>query len=86
MAEEELSPFQQAVKLTDHERRIKDMEDDMKTLKPIVYDTSNSVKQIEKSVGKMEANSDKMRGYILAAVVTGVIGIVFVAIKSLFGI
>lgn len=86
MAEEELSPFQQAVRLTDHERRITEMEVDMKTIKPIVYDTSNNVKQIAKSVEKMEANSDKMRGYILAAVVTGVIGIVFIAIKSLLGI
>jgi hypothetical protein len=58
----------------------------MKTIKPIVYETSNSVKQIEKSVGKMEADSDKMRGYVQAAVVTGVIGIVFIAIKSLIGI
>ena len=83
---EESTAFQQALKLADHDRRIAEMEADMKTIKPIVYETSNSVKQIEKSVGKMEANSDKKRGYVQAAVVTGVIGIVFIAIKSLIGI
>ncbi|WP_313891104.1 hypothetical protein [Psychrobacillus sp.] len=88
--ENELSTFQQAVKLTDHERRISDLENDVKTIKPIVYETSNSVKSIEKSVEKMEKNSDKIKGYFLAAAITasvgGVIGIVFIALQiSFFG-
>lgn len=78
--------LQQALVQADHERRIKELEQDMKTIKPIVYETSNSVKQIEKSVEKMEQNSDKIKGYILVAVITGVIGMVFVALQnSIFG-
>lgn len=78
------------VKLTDHERRIVELESDMKTIKPVVYNTSNSVKQIEKSVEKMEKNSDKIKGYFLAAAitatVTGVVGIILIALQSkLFG-
>lgn len=74
--------LQQALVQADHERRIKELEQDMKTIKPIVYETSNSVKQIEKSVEKMEQNSDKIKGYILVAVITGVIGMVFVALQN----
>ncbi|MEH6940763.1 hypothetical protein [Bacillus sp. JJ722] len=81
MAEEkELSAFQQAVKIADHDRRIADVENDMRTIKPIVYDTASSVKQIEKSVGKMEQNSDKIRGYFLSAIIIGVVGLVFTAV------
>lgn len=82
----ELINFETTVKLMDHNRRIDDLEQDMKSIKPIVYETSNSVKQIQKSVEKMENNSDKMRGYILSAVVVGVIGIIFIAIKEMLGI
>jgi len=84
--EKELNTFQQAVAITDHERRIAELEGDVKTIKPIVYNTSNSVKSIEKSVEKMEKNSDKIKGYFLAAAitatVTGVIGIIFIALQS----
>lgn len=80
------SELQQALAQADHERRIKELETDMKTIKPIIYNTSNSVKQIEKSVEKMEKNSDKIRGYFLAAAISGVVGIVFIALQnSIFG-
>ncbi len=58
-----MNEFQQAVSIADHERRIDELEKDMKAVKPIVYDTASSVKQIEKSVEKMEKNSDKIKGY-----------------------
>ena len=82
----ELNSLETTVKLIEHSRRLSDLEQDIKAIKPIVYETANSVKQIEKLVGKMEANSDKMRGYILAAVTTGIIGIVFIALKQTLGI
>lgn len=83
---EKMNDFQQAVSIADHERRIIELENDMKTVKPIVYDTASSVKQIEKSVGKMEQNSDKIKGYFLAAAISGVVGIVFIALQnSIFG-
>jgi len=84
--EKALNHFETSVKLMDHGRRITELEADLKTIKPIVYETANSVKSIEKSVGKMETNSDKMRGYIQGGVVAGVLAIVFFAIKSMLGI
>lgn len=81
-----MNDFQQAVSITDHERRIVELENDMKNIKPIVYNTSNSVKQIEKSVEKMEKNSDKIKGYFLAAAKSRLVGIVFIALQnSIFG-
>lgn len=81
-----MNEFQQAVSIADHERRIDELEKDMKAVKPIVYDTASSVKQIEKSVEKMEKNSDKIKGYFLAAAISGVVGIVFIALQnSIFG-
>lgn len=78
--------FQQAVTVADHERRLKELEKDVSTIKPIVYNTASSVKQIEKSVEKMEQNSDKIKGYFLAAAISGVIGIVVIALQnSIFG-
>lgn len=81
MTEEE-KEFQSAVQMLDHRRRIEELESDVKTLKPIVYDTATSVKSIAKSVDKMEVNSDKIKGYFLAAAISGVVGIVFIAIQS----
>ncbi|MFP7201096.1 hypothetical protein SFC08_08975 [Lysinibacillus halotolerans] len=82
----ENNELQKALAQADHERRIVELERDMKTIKPIVYDTSNSVRQIEKSVEKMEQNSDKIKGYFLAAAISGVVGIVFIALQnSIFG-
>lgn len=70
-------------------RRLEKVEKDIEVIKPIVYNTSNSVKQIEKSVEKMEANSDKIKGYFLASLITatvgGVIGVVFLALKLSIG-
>ncbi|KOS68384.1 hypothetical protein AEA09_07320 [Lysinibacillus contaminans] len=81
-----VSTFQQAVTAVDHERRLSELEKDVNTIKPIVYNTASSVKQIEKSVGKMEQNSDKIKGYFLAAAISGVVGIVFIALQnSIFG-
>lgn len=78
--------FQQAVTVADHERRLQELEKDVSTIKPIVYDTASSVKQIEKSVEKMEQNSDKIKGYFLAAAISGVVGVVFIALQnSIFG-
>ncbi|AVK85254.1 hypothetical protein C3943_17825 [Lysinibacillus sp. B2A1] len=78
--------FQQAVTAADHERRLQELEKDVSTIKPIVYNTASSVKQIEKSVEKMELNSDKIKGYFLAAAISGVIGVVFIALQnSIFG-
>lgn len=83
---ERMSEFQQAVSIADHERRIIELEKDMNAVKPIVYDTASSVKQIEKYVEKMEKNSDKIKGYFLAAAISGVVGIVFIALQnSIFG-
>lgn len=82
MVEKETSLFQQAITQADHERRIIELENDMKTIKPIVYDTSTSVKQIEKSVEKMEQNSDKIKHYFLAAAISGIVGIVFLALQN----
>lgn len=70
----------------DHERRIVDLEADMKAIKPIVYDTANAVKQIEKSVVRMTENSDKIRGYFLAALISGAVGIGYFAVKALMGV
>ena len=64
----------------DVERRVESLELDMKTIKPIVY----SVKQIEKSVERMEANSEKIKGYFLSAVITGIVGIIYVALQNSF--
>ena len=64
----------------DVERRVESLELDMKTIKPIVY----SVKQIEKSVERMEVNSEKIKGYFLSAVITGIVGIVYVALQNSF--
>ena len=69
----------------DHDRRIDELESDMKNIKPIVYDTANTMKNIEKSVEKMEVNSDKMRGYFLSAVIVALVGLVFTAIKGYYG-
>ena len=82
----ELNPFEITVKLMDHNRRIEYLEGDMKTVKPIIYDTSASVKRIEKSVEKMETNSEKTRGYIQAAVITGIVGVLVLAVKTLLGL
>lgn len=76
----------QALINQDNQRRIEELEKDMKTMKPIVYETASSVKQIEKSVEKMEKNSDKIKGYFLAAAISGGVGIVFIVIQnSTFG-
>ena len=64
----------------DVERRVESLESDMKRIKPIVY----SVKQIEKSVERMEVNSEKIKGYFLSAVITGIVGIVYVALQNSF--
>ena len=64
----------------DVERRVESLELDMKSIKPIVY----SVKQIEKSVERMEANSEKIKGYFLSAVITGIVGIIYVALQNSF--
>jgi len=81
----QLNSFETSVKIMDHDRRIDELEADMKNIKPIVYDTANSVKNIEKSVSKMEANSDRMRGYLLSAVIVALVGLVFTAIKGYYG-
>ena len=81
----QLSNFEISLKLIDYERRIKVNEDDLKAIKPIVYDLASAVKQIEKSGNKMEENSDKMRGYFLSALVMGAVGIGFCAVKALWG-
>lgn len=82
----EVSTFQQAVAIKDHERRLMELEKDVNTIKPIVYNTASSVKQIEKSVEKMEQNSDKIKGYFLAAAISGVVGVVFLALQNtIFG-
>ncbi|MEK4713491.1 hypothetical protein [Sporosarcina sp. FSL K6-5500] len=81
----EMSNFEISVKILDFERRMKEQESDMKSIKPIVYETSSAVKQIEKSVNKMVENSDKMRGYFLSALVAGGVGIAFFALKALWG-
>lgn len=87
MAEEKgLNNFELSVSMMDHSRRITELEADLKTIKPIIYNTANSVRSIEKSVSKMESNSDKMRGYIQGGVVAGILAIVFFAIKSMLGI
>lgn len=78
----ELSPFAVSLRLMEHERRIKELEGDMKEIKPIVYDTSRSVKAIEKSVEKMTENSEKIRGYFLNALIVGGLGILFFALQS----
>ena len=85
---EELSKegLEEMVRARHNEKRIDDLESDMNNIKPIVYSTANDVKTIAKSVEKMEANSDKMRGYLLGGVITGVLSIVFIAIKQLLGI
>lgn len=79
----ELTPFALSLKIMDQERRIKELEDDMKEIKPIVYDTSRSVKAIERSVEKMTENSEKIRGYFLNALIVGGLGILFFALQSL---
>lgn len=77
---------QQAVTVADHERRLQELEKDVSTIKPIVYNTASSVKQIEKSVEKMEQNSDKIKVYFLAAAISGVVGVLFIALQnSIFG-
>ena len=68
----------------DVERRVESLELDMKSIKPIVYSTEASVKQIEKSVERMEVNSEKIKGYFLSAVITGIVGIVYVALQNSF--
>ncbi|KMN39552.1 MULTISPECIES: hypothetical protein [Lysinibacillus] len=76
------STFQQAVTVADHEKRLQELEKDVSTIKPIVYNTVSSVKQIEKSVEKMEQNSDKITGYFLAAVIRAVVGVLFIALQN----
>lgn len=78
----ELSPFAMSLRLMEQERRIKELEGDMKEIKPIVYDTSRSVKAIEKSVEKITENSEKIRGYFLNALIVGGLGILFFAFQS----
>ena len=68
----------------DVERRVESLELDMKSIKPIVYSTEASVKQIEKSVERMEVNSEKIKGYFLSAVITGIVGIIYVALQNSF--
>ena len=75
---------EQALFKADVERRLQHLEGDMKSIKPIVYSTEASVKQIEKSVERMELNSEKIKGYFLAAAISGVVGIAFVAIQNSF--
>ena len=82
----QLNPFEIAVKMMDHSRRIEELEGDMRTIKPIIYDTAASAKRIEKSVEKMEMHSEKLKGYIQAAVITGIVGILILAVKTLLGI
>ena len=81
----EMSYFEMSLKLIDYERRIADTESDLKVMKPIVYETSSAVKQIERSVNKMLDNSDKTRGYLLSSLVAGAVGIAFFALKALWG-
>lgn len=81
----EMSNLEVSVKILDHERRLIEQEADMKAIKPVVYNTAASVKQIEKSVDKMTENSDKIRGYFLAALITGAVGIGYFAVKALMG-
>lgn len=82
----EMSNFEISVKIVDHERRLNEQESDMKAIKPIVYDTSSAVRHIEKSVEKMTENSDKIRGYFLAALISGAVGIGYFAVKALMGV
>ncbi|MEH6941539.1 hypothetical protein [Bacillus sp. JJ722] len=87
MAEEkELSAFQQAVKLEDHARRLKEVEDDMKNIKPIVYETSSSVKSIKESVKEMKDNTKIIKnafiGSAIAAIFTVITGVIVFAINN----
>jgi len=81
-----LSAFEQSVMLINNNRRLDNLEGDMKTIKPIVYETATSAKQIEKSVKKMEKNSEHVRNTVVGGFIMGIIGIVFIAIKQLVGI
>jgi len=81
-----LSAFEQSVMLINNNRRLDNLEGDMRTIKPIVYETATSAKQIEKSVAKMEKNSEQTKNFIVGSSISGVVAIVFVAIKQLFGI
>ena len=81
-----LSAFEQAVMTVNNNRRLDILEGDMKTIKPIVYETATSTKQIEKSVKKIEKNSEHVRNTVVGGFIMGVISIVFIAIKQLFGI
>ena len=80
---EGMTNFELALEVMDLKRQTQENKEDIKAMKPIVYDTANSVKQIEKSVDKMEKNSDRIKGYIQAGVISGILGIVFLALKSI---
>ena len=69
----------------DVERRVQSLEEDMKMIKPIVYSTEAAVKNIEQSVKRMEINSDKIRGYFWAAMISGIVGILFIAVQKFMG-
>ena len=90
-----LDNFELSVNQVDHERRIKVLEDDMKQIKPIVYDTQRSVNQIEKSVNKVaedlsqiKKSNDDFKIYIIKTgigmVVTVVTGILIAALMMFF--
>lgn len=82
----EMDTFELSVKSIDTDRRLTGLEEDMKAIKPIVYDTASSVKQIERSVEKMTENSDKMRNYFLSGLISGAVGLAFFAVKALWGV
>ncbi len=76
------------------QRRMEDVEGDVKTMKPILYDTVNSVKNIERSVTKMEEinnrqiaemvdNGKKIKMYVITAIVGGIISMAFMILQKI---
>ena len=81
---EGISNFELALEVRDLKRQTQENTDDIKTMKPIVYSTANDVKQIAKSVDKMEKNIDRVLGFVQSGVIAGIIGIIFLALRSYF--
>lgn len=66
----------------EHERRLSDVEQDMKVIKPIVYNTSNSVNRIDDSVKEMKDTSKQIKMYVVSSVIVGIVGIVFMILQN----
>lgn len=63
---------------------VKTLTKSMDKIEPMVYSHEQMMAIVTKSVQQMEQNSDKIKGYIMAAAISGIAGIIFLTLQNQF--